>query len=327
MALSEGRYQIVETKAKIALEWMVFMDIILWAVIIILAAGAGILSARLWCYKKQIGHIRQELALLEQEDTNHQITSWHPVGKTEEMVADMNRLVVKYRAEGKLLKRENQIYRESITSISHDIRTPLTSAKGYLQMLQKGNVPEEKEREYVQIVEQRLDHVTNMLNQLFEYARIEAGELQLAKEVCNAGNLFTETISLFYHDFVKKGCEPEVVLSQEPCMICGDRNGFVRIIENLIKNALVHGIGNYRLLLEKEQDQVVICVSNETDSIESSDLDKIFDRFYTTDLSRSRKTTGLGLAIVKRFTEQMGGTVKAYLEEKQFTIEVWFPLL
>lgn len=84
------------------------------------------------------------------------------VGRTEEMVADINRLVVKYRTEEKQLKRENQIYRKSIISISHDIRTPLTSAKGYLQMLQKGSVPQEKELEYIQIIEQRLDHVAEL---------------------------------------------------------------------------------------------------------------------------------------------------------------------
>ncbi len=309
------------------MEWMVHMDTILWVIIAVITIAAGILSARLWCYRKQIQHIREELAVLEQTDTNHQITCLYSAGKTEEMIADINRLVVKYRTEGRLLKRENQVYRESITSISHDIRTPLTSAKGYLQMLQKGTALSKRESKYVQIAEQRLDHVTDMLNQLFEYARLEAGELQFEQDVCNAGNLFAETISMFYADFVKKGSEPEVILSQEPCMIAGDRAAFVRIIENLMKNALVHGIGGYRLSLEKEETQVVISVSNETDSIETGDLDRIFDRFYTTDLSRSRKTTGLGLSIVKGFTEQMGGMVQARLEGSRFTMEVRFPLL
>lgn len=67
------------------------------------------------------------------------------------------------------LKRENQIYRESIISISHDIRTPLTSAKGYLQMLQKGSVPQEKELEYIQIIEQRLDHVAELCYFLIQF--------------------------------------------------------------------------------------------------------------------------------------------------------------
>lgn len=299
--------------------------ILLWAVIIMTIA-AGVLSARLWCYRKQMNHIQKELAVLEKEDTNYQLTSCCHVGKTEKVISAVNDLVVKYREDISGLKRENQIYRESITSISHDIRTPLTSAKGYLQMMQKGTLSEEKKLEYTGIIEQRLDSVTDMLNQLFEYARMEAGEMQLEHEVFNAGNVFAETISMFYDDFLGKQCEPEVLITKKPCRINGDKHAFVRMIENLIKNALVHGTGGYQLSLEKEENQAVIRVSNLTDSITNGDLDKIFDRFYTTDLSRSRKTTGLGLAIVKGFTEQMNGTVKAYLEEKRFTIEIQIPL-
>ena len=151
------------------------MQIQLLGAIIILVIVAGVLSARLWCYRKQISHIREELDLLEKEDTNHQLTSFCPIGKTEEVIETFNRLLLHYSEEENRLKKENQIYRESITSISHDIRTPLTSAKGYLQMLQKGELQEEKKISYLRTVEQRLDSLTNMLNQLFEYARIEAG--------------------------------------------------------------------------------------------------------------------------------------------------------
>jgi len=270
--------------------------------------------------------MRDELFLLENADTNYQITSVSSIGKTEELIMAVNHLTVRYREERRKMMKENGIYRESITSISHDIRTPLTSAKGYLQMLQKQNVTEEKRKEYLNIVEKRLDHVTDMLDQLFEYTRIEAGEMELALEELNAANLFAETISLFYTDFMERGCEPEVYLEKEPCKIYADRHAFARITENLIKNAMVHGTGGYQFSLVKENEWACILISNLTDSIEKGDVDKIFDRFYTTDRSRSRKTTGLGLAIVKRFTEVLGGRVKADLEGNRFTIEVRLPL-
>lgn len=302
------------------------MQIQLWTAVIILLIAAGILSARLCYYKKQIAHIRKELELLENTDTNYQITSAVSIGKTEEMISAFNRILQKERGEKRKVLRENTVYRESITSISHDIRTPLTSAKGYLQMLQNKDTAVEKKEKYITIVEQRLDYVTDMLNQLFEYARIEAGEMEFEPEEFNAVNLFAETIALFYDDFLKKGCEPEISLPDEPCRIFADRHAFVRITENLVKNALVHGTRNYRFALEKKEDYMVIYASNQTDTIERSDIDKIFDRFYTTDKSRSRKTTGLGLAIVKRFTEQIGGSVRAYLEKNQFIIELKIPL-
>ncbi len=299
----------------------------LTAAIIILILTGIILSFRLWCYRKQIHHIKEEIALMEKEDTNYQLSSFCPIGETEEVILAVNRLLVHNKEEENRLKRENRIYRESITSISHDIRTPLTSAKGYLQMLQKANMKEEKKREYLKTVEQRLDNVTDMLNQLFEYARIEAGEMELEPEIFQAGNLFAETISMFYEDFLKKNCEPKVTITGKSCKIRADKHAFVRIIENLIKNALVHGTGGYQLSFIQEENQIKIRVSNMTDSIDEKDMDKIFDRFYTTDQSRSRKTTGLGLAIVKGFTIQMGGTVKAQLKDERFTIEVWVPIV
>lgn len=301
------------------------MSVIWWGITVGLVTAGGILSARLWRYRKQINHMRKELALLKEKDTNYQMTSYCHVGKTEEIISEINSLALEYKTEKNRLRNENRVYRESITSISHDIRTPLTSAKGYLQMLQNPKTEEETKIRYVKIVEHRLDDVTDMLNQLFEYARIEAGEMKFEPEVFHIGNVFADTVSMFYEDFQKKNCEPEVSITQEVCRMKTDKHAFVRIVENLIKNALVHGKGGYRLSLTREGNQAVICVSNLTDSIERGDMDKIFDRFYTTDQSRSRKTTGLGLAIVKRFTEQMGGTVKALLEEGRFTIEVRLP--
>jgi len=265
--------------------------------------------------------------MLTGEETNRQLTSYCSIGETEDLIREINKLIVKHKEEAVRLRNENRIYRESITSISHDIRTPLTSGKGYLQMLQRDEMPQEKRNEYLRIVEHRLDNLTDMLNQLFEYARIEAGELQFEPELINAGNVFAETISMFYEDFVSRNCEPEVSITEKPCKIMADKQAYVRIIENLMKNALVHGIGGYQFVLEEENKQCLIRISNLTNTVEVQDVDRIFDRFYTTDYSRTKKTTGLGLAIVKKFALQMGGDARAYLDGNRFTIEVRLPIV
>lgn len=289
-----------------------------------LVIGAGILSARLWCYRRQIRHVLEELQMMEQTDTNFLLSSAVDVGRTGELILTMNRILEKKQRLEERLCRENRSYRESITSISHDIRTPLTSAKGYVQMLSAENVTEEKRKVYVETVKRRLDDLAEMLDQLFLYARIEAGEFELKMEKINVGNLFMETLSMFYADFVKKDCEPNVTVALNPCHIYADRRVFIRIIENLLKNALEHGTGDYAFSLVQEGEKAVIRVANRTESIEAADMERIFDRFYTTDTSRSRRTTGLGLAIVKEFVVQMGGTVTASLEEGIFVIEVRF---
>ena len=302
------------------------MEILIITVIVLLLVWTGILSARLGCYKKQMQHLLQELQIAKQDDTNILFTSIAHIDSTEAVISTLNQIMEKNRIVKERLLWENRSYRESITSISHDIRTPLTSAKGYIQLLCAENIPTQKRLEYAAIVEQRLNALTEMLNQLFLYARIEAGELPLVIEKINAGNLFTETLSMFYNDFLEKDCEPHVQITQTPCQIRADRQAFVRMIENLLKNALVHGTGDYEMSLLTEDQYAVIRVSNRTDSIESSDIDYIFDRFYTTDISRSRKTTGLGLAIVKELTQQMNGKVSAALDGTIFSIEIRLPL-
>lgn len=295
--------------------------------ILLLLAWVGILSARLACYKKQLRHMLNELQLAEQDETNILFTSVANIGQTEEIIRVLNHIMEKSRRVKERLYKENRNYRESITSISHDIRTPLTSAKGYMQLFCAKNITEQKRCEYANIVGRRLDALAELLDQLFLYTRIEAGELPLTMEKLNAGNLFAETISLFYADFLEKGCEPAILIAQSPCQICADRQAFIRIVENLVKNALAHGTEGYELSLLPVDAYATIRISNHTESMEAADLDFIFDRFYTTDLSRSRKTTGLGLAIVKELTEQMGGKADAYLDGGIFSTEIRFPLL
>ncbi len=300
------------------------MGVILTGVLLFITV---ILGARLWCYRRQIDYILDQISLLEQEDTNYRLSSYCHVGRTEKLIDEFNRVWQKNRERMISLRRGNRSYRESIIGISHDIRTPLTSAKGYTQMLLDGTVMnQEKQQLYISKVEQRIDDVVDMLGQLFEYARVEAGERTFDRERINLSNLFADTISLFYDDFVHRGCEPAVNIGETPLFIEADAGGIKRILENLIKNALVHGKGEYRFSVDRQEDYAVIMVSNLTDSIEKGDMEYIFERFYTTEQSRTRKTTGLGLSIVRQFAEAMRGNVSADLKEGVFTVRVTFPL-
>ncbi len=287
-----------------------------------------LLGIRLWCYRRQIAHLLDQMGCLEQEDTNYRLSSCCCVGRTEELIRELNRVSGLNRDKMLLLKRENRSYRESITGISHDIRTPLTAARGYAQMLLDGTVSEDgRRRAYLEKINCRIGDTVEMLEQLFEYARAEAGELTFQKERLNVGNLFADTVSAFYDDFVRRGSEPIVELCKAPCYVEADRDRLRRIFENLLKNALVHGVGEYRIRLAQREDRVEATVENRTETIEETDMGHIFERFYTSDQSRTRKTTGLGLALVKRYAEEMGGSVNALLREGIFCITVSFPLL
>ncbi len=292
----------------------------------ILAMVVVVLGARLRKYSRQVEHLLSQMDLLEQEDTNYKLSSCCRVGRTEELVRAFNRIIQLDRDRMAELRKGNNSYRESIISISHDIRTPLTSAKGYIQMLLKNQERDvEKQRAYLDNIEHRIDDVTDMLTQLFEYARIEADELVFETDKLNVTNLFADVAAMFYEDFMQKGCEPVIEIAREPCYICADRQGVRRIMENLLKNALAYGTGDYRFSILPRDNKVEIIVSNRTDAIEKEDVERIFERFYTTDRSRTRKTTGLGLAIVKQFAQKMGGEAYAELTDGTFRIKIVFP--
>ena len=110
------------------------MEFLLGLAVILPAAGAVILWFRLWCYKRQIRHMIQQLLFLETEESNFLLTSVCAVDNTSELIRHINYVLGQLRQEQRRLRKVNQNYRESITSISHDIRTPLTSVKGYVQM-------------------------------------------------------------------------------------------------------------------------------------------------------------------------------------------------
>lgn len=282
------------------------------------------LAAYLYSYKRQLKLLVEQMQFIEEEETNLRLVSFHNAKEISDLVILVNKVIEKYRNATVETIRTNRNFRESITSISHDIRTPLTSLRGYIQLMRRETEITEKQERYIKIMESRFDSVQRMLNQLFEYARIENGEITLKMEKVNLNNILCDVLSNFYSEFLKQEEEPKISIEQESMYIQADKDALFRVIENILSNALRHGTGGYEVSLSKEKKQCVIVVSNLTDSIEESDVEWIFERFYTTDKSRTKKGTGLGLAIAKKFTQQMGGNIEAKLEGNRFSIILTF---
>lgn len=299
--------------------WILVSSNLLWFCV---ATG---LAIRLYLLQKQMKSLKDQLLFIQKEDTNQILTTQIHLKELEELVLLVNGVLKKHRNLEIALLKMNKSFKETITSISHDIRTPLTSAVGYIQMLGNEKISIEKKKEYIVVIKKRIEEVKIMLNQLFEYARIESGEFILESESVNINNILRDTISIFYDDYVKKGQIPQIDMCEEICSVQGDKNAMKRIFENIIQNSLIHGIGDYKILLEKKGHQIYICFSNCTNSIQTQDLEQIFERFYTSDHSRTRKTTGLGLSIARSLITYMNGTIEAQLAGDIFMIIVELP--
>lgn len=275
-------------------------------------------------YRINIKHITKQLEdIMNITDTNQLLTVVVKQRDIASLVNQLNNLVRDIRLSRIHIKRLNRNFRQSITNISHDLRTPLTTAGGYVQMLQT-SITEEERQEYLMIILERQNMVKVLLEQLFEYVRIESGEIIYEHVPIDAKKIFIETLALYYDDFNKKGQEPILRLIEKPCIIPGDEQGVKRIFSNVLFNAIVHGKGEYCFEIQ-ESDFYIFTFSNISEPMTREELEYIFQRFYTKDPARNKKTTGLGLAIAREITEQLNGTIKAYYNNGRFSISILLP--
>lgn len=265
--------------------------------------------------------IKQLEEIKDVADTNKLLTVTAKQKDIINLVNIINDLIKDSRIFEIQIKKINDNLRKSIINISHDLRTPLTTSGGYLQMLQK-SITDVEHLEYLSIILERHDMVNKLLNQLFEYVRIEAGEITYEHKVIDAKKIFTETIAIFYDDFYKKRQEPTIKLINDNCVIMGDEQGLKRIFSNIIFNSLIHGQGEYYFEISKTES-IKFTFSNKCEFMSSDDLSLIFDRFYTKD--QARKTTGLGLTIAKEITKSLNGKIDASYNNGIFSISISFP--
>lgn len=275
---------------------------------ILLAMLSLFLSLKLIYQRKLVQKVKKQIDFLIDRDTQTEIMVEKTDGTIQDLAASINHLLKKYRSMGQEIERSDTLFRDTITSLSHDLRTPLATANGYIQLLQEQDLTGEQ-KEYVTIAGERISAVKLLLDQLFEFARIEADELKLNCRNTDIHSVLRDVVASYYGDFEQKKCVPYIVIPNPPAIIWGDPNALTRIFSNVVYNALVHGEGNYQI----------------TAAIEEAP--HLFDRFYTTDQSRTKKTTGLGLAIAQRLVTRMGGQIVASLQNGIFAIQVVFPIV
>lgn len=296
----------------------------LWLIIIMLILVIGVLSAYILLYKREIRSIVNRLQFIIEHDTNKKINLQIKVKEINELAIQLNHLINYYKTEKIAISKAEHKFKEEITNISHDLRTPLTSIAGYVQMLESENTPAEKKAEYYNIIRRRIDTLVKMLDEFFEFARIESDEYVLQFEKVNVNNVLADVISMFYYDFLSKCEEPSIQIPSNPIYIHADKDALKRVFQNLIKNYLNHGTRKISISAKEEENHVCISFKNYAPDIDNTDVEKLFQRFYTADKSRTKSSTGLGLAIVKNLITKMNGKIKAEVEDSILVISITF---
>ena len=234
-----------------------------------------------------------------------------PNAAAEELLTAVNALLdLREREEGDY-RRQEQAIRQQIANVSHDLRTPLTSILGYLQLLEGEGLTAEERREYLSIVQGRARALQSMIVSFYDLSRLEGGEYPLSRERVDLYHVLSQMVAEFYNDFTD--FDMTVELREGLPAVTADPAGVLRVFTNLIRNALEHGRKRMSILLYQEGGEVVSVFANDAPGLTPEDVEHVFDRFFTADKMRTGQSTGLGLAIVKALVERMGHIVTAEL--------------
>lgn len=290
-----------------------------------------ILIAFILCYvfleKAEIKRLKKELDFIMSNDTNRILHTEFNSKELKEFVSAVNMYLSEIQKRKTEIEHKNNNLMVMMRNISHDLRTPLTSAAGYTDLILNSDLTEDEKISEMKIVEARLKRLTELVDSFFEFSKILTTNKEIELETVNLIGILEECIGNFYEDYKKENREVDFITSNNKISISTNRTMLSRIFENLISNALKYGSGNLTIeVISENADVIRISFTNR---IIDKDLDtgRIFDDFYTTDISRTKGSTGLGLAIAKEFTEQLNGNIEAHIEDDKLVIDTTFALI
>lgn len=231
----------------------------------------------------------------------------------------INRQIDRHQGERIAAEENKRDLRRGLTYLSHDIRTPLSGAQGYAQLLADEQDETERAR-YLDVVGRRLDDVSGLLDQLYAYAQVQDPDYRIERERVDVSQVLVESLASLYAPFKERGWTPDIQLADEPLIALSDGDSLGRIFRNLVVNALRYGSEAPRIV----QEGTAITFSNRVANPEAIDAGRLFERFYQGDAARADEGSGLGLAIVAQLAKALDIKLAARLERDVLSISLEF---
>lgn len=287
--------------------------------IVYVLLGIGIFSVTFLLLQersmKYISKISSAMQNISEGDLN---TAIEIIGDDEfsTMAANLNKMVEDIR---ELMDREREAERtknELITNVAHDLRTPLTSIIGYLELLSNNtSLPSQMQSKYIDITYSKAKRLEKLIEDLFGFTKLNCGKISMKVAPVDIVKLLSQLLEEFYPNFTEKNLSYELQSNVPAKTIMADGNLLARLFDNLINNAIKYGADGKRILVKVHATDTIVTVSviNYGYVIPKDELPMIFDKFYRVEQSRSTNTggTGLGLAISKNIVDIHGGTITA----------------
>lgn len=238
------------------------------------------------------------------------------------MANDINEMMTNER-------KDEQVKHELITSVAHDLRTPLTSIIGYLELANRPGIDEENRKKYLGIAYSKSKRLERLIEDLFSFTKFSSGEVQVEKHKLNLVKLVEQMVEEFYPSFEDANLKHSFHTNTNEGYVNGDGNLLARAIGNLISNAVKYGKDGklVRIKVEEQGQNMVVAIQNYGTIIPEKELPYIFDKFFRVEASRSADTggSGLGLAICKKIILLHDGTITVKSDYNGTVFEVTLP--
>lgn len=287
------------------------MELICVVLIVIAAALISGAFLMVWRVKRQIAEMTEILSDVKNGNGNRRILL-----ASEELAAplayEINDIIVSYENQLLEFRQTEETNKLLMTSLSHDVRTPLTTLIGYLDAAHKGIVSGKDRDDYIEIARRKAHDLKEYIDVLFDWFKLNSDEFALELHIVEAAELTRNILIDWIPVLEEQQMDYSFEISEQPFLVKLDPDGYMRILNNLIQNVITHSHGDkIEIALSKENGNLKIVLSDNGVGIEKEDLKHIFERLYKCDKGRSEKGSGLGLSIVHQLAEKMNGRVTA----------------
>ena len=300
--------------------------IVIGIVIVLLSVCSSALTVRR--VKKQISEISDALEDIKNGNGNRRI-----LAETHELIAPLayaiNDIILSYEKRLSAYHQTDETNRQLMTSLSHDVRTPLTTLIGYLDAAHKGIVDGKERDDYIETARRKAHDLKEYIDVLFDWFKLGSNEFSMNIAEIDLTELTRNILIDWIPIFEDTQVDFTIDIPEQPFRVQIDPDGYMRILNNLIQNVISHSHADkIEVALSEQNRNIKILLSDNGIGIGKEDLKHIFDRLYKCDKGRSEKGSGLGLSIVHELVDKLNGTITADSTPGKGTIfTLFFPLI
>ncbi len=300
--------------------------IVIEIVIVLLSVCSSVRTVRR--VKKEISEISDALEDIKNGNGNRRI-----LAETHELIAPLayaiNDIILSYEKRLSACHQTDETNRQLMTSLSHDVRTPLTTLIGYLDAAHKGIVNGKERDDYIETARRKAHDLKEYIDVLFDWFKLGSNEFSMNIAEIDLTELTRNILIDWIPIFEDVQVDFTIDIPEQPFRVQIDPDGYMRILNNLIQNVISHSHADkIEIVLSEQNRNIKILLSDNGIGIDKEDLKHIFDRLYKCDKGRSEKGSGLGLSIVHELVEKLNGTITADSTPGKGTIfTLFFPLI